>query len=397
MPSTPPLRSLRVLDFTRALAGPFCTMMLGDLGAEVIKIEAPGKGDESRGWGPPFQGGESSYFLSCNRNKQSLTLNLKAPEARSIVLRLIQDADILVENFSPGTMDRLGLGYAVASEYNPRLIYCSISGFGQEGPNRNRPAYDLILQGMGGLMSLTGPKEGPPTKVGVPIADLTAGMFAAHAILAALYHRERTGEGQFIDTSLLDGQLALLTFQAGRYFATEQSPALAGNEHPSIAPYETFRTSDGHVNLACGNEGLYQRLCTCLERPELVSDERFSTNARRLKHRPALIEAIEAELTKWTTKEAIARLEAAGVPCGPIYRLGDVFTDPHVLETGLVREMEHPSAGMIRFPGPPYRFSQSPTELREPPPRLGEHSESVLARLGYSADDIRQLRDAGVL
>ncbi len=393
---TAALTGLKVLDFTRALAGPFCTMMLGDMGCEVIKIEAPGKGDESRGWGPPFQGGESSYFLSCNRNKQSLTLNLKDEEARKIVLRLVQEADVLVENFSPGTMARLGLSYAVAAEYNPRLVYCSISGFGQEGPNRSLPAYDLILQGMGGLMSITGPKDGPPTKVGVPIADLTAGMFAAHAILAALYHRERTGLGQYVDTSLLDGQLALLTFQAGRYFATGSSPGLAGNEHPSIAPYETFKTKDGHVNVACGNDGLWRRCCTALGQPALAQDPRFETNARRLEHRPELVAILEQALSRYKTQEAIALLEDAGVPCGPIYRLAEVFEDQHVRELGLVQAIDHPTAGTVQFPGPPFRFSQSPTELRQAPPRLGEHTDPILERLGFQPSDVEALRRQGV-
>jgi len=391
------LTGLKVLDFTRALAGPFCTMMLGDMGAEVLKIEAPGKGDESRGWGPPFQGGESSYFLSCNRNKQSLTLNLKEPEAKNIALRLVQEADVLVENFSPGTMQRLGLDHAVAAEYNPRLIYCSISGFGQHGPNRSLPAYDLILQGMGGLMSITGPKQGPPTKVGVPIADLTAGMFAAHAILAALYHRERTGLGQYVDTSLLDGQLALLTFQAGRYFATGASPALAGNEHPSIAPYETFVTRDGHLNVACGNEGLWHRFCKALGLDHLAEDPRFRTNADRLAFRAELVARVEVALATLKTQEAIALLTEAGVPCGPIYRLEEVFEDQHVREMGLVQAIDHSTAGTVQFPGPPYRFSASPTELRQAPPRLGEHTDEVLARLGFMPSEVEALRLQGVL
>lgn len=395
--SSAALSGLKVLDFTRALAGPYCTMMLGDLGATVIKIESPDQGDDSRRWGPPFQGGESSYFLSCNRNKQSMTLNLKHPEAVSIVLELIKEADVLVENFSPGTMERLGIGYEVASAANPKLIYCSISGFGQQGPNCKLPAYDLILQGMGGLMSLTGPKEGPPTKVGVPIADLTAGMFASHAILAALFHRERTGLGQFVDTSLLDGQLALLTFQAGRYFATGASPELAGNEHPSIAPYETFATRDGHVNVACGNEALWARFCTALGLGHLVAEPPFSSNSERLRHRAQLVELVEGNLSTRSTDEAIATLRSAGVPCGPIYRLAEVFADPQVEACGLVQSIEHPTIGIVKFPGPPYRFSASPTELRCAPPLLGEHTEEILARLGLDPDAIAALRRQSVL
>lgn len=378
------LDGLRVIDLTRALAGPFATMMLGDMGCDVIKIEQPGKGDESRGWGPPFQGGESSYFLSVNRNKRSLTLDLKSEDGRRALEALLGTADVLIENFSPGVMAKLGFDEASVRARYPRLIYCSISGFGQDGPNRDRPAYDLILQGMGGLMSITGPVGGPPTKVGVPIADLTAGMFAMSAIMLALYDRERTGRGQYVDTSLLDGQLALLTFQAGRYFATGEPPSWQGNEHPSIAPYETFKTADGFVNVAVGNASLWEKFTVATGLTALYADPRFATNAERLVNRPALIVQIEAAFSAWTCAEALATLKAAGLPCGPIYDLHQVFTDPQVAERGLVLEMQHPTAGTVKAPGPPYRLSEAGPRTHRPAPQLGEHTAAILAELGLS-------------
>ncbi|MDB5100123.1 MAG: Formyl-CoA transferase [Cyanobacteria bacterium RYN_339] len=381
---TLPLSGLRVIDLTRALAGPYCAMMLGDLGADVIKVEQPGKGDESRGWGPPFQEGESSYFLSINRNKRSITLDLKSPEGKEALTRLIASADVLLENFSPGTMSKLGFEPKDVCARHPRLIYCSISGFGQAGPNRNLPAYDLILQGMGGLMSITGPVDGPPTKVGVPIADLTAGMFASTAIMTALFHRERTGQGQYVDTSLLDGQLALLTFQGGRYFATNEAPTWQGNEHPSIAPYETFKAKDGYVNMAVGNESLWAKFCPAFGLEACLEDPRFLKNADRLQHRPALIGLIEGAFAPFSTAEVLARLQAAGVPCGPIYDLAQALTDPHVVDQGLVREVQHPTAGTVKYPGMPYRFSASPAGVDRPPPRLGEHTAAILAELGLA-------------
>jgi formyl-CoA transferase len=379
-----PLAGLRVIDLTRALAGPYATMMLGDLGADVIKVEQPGKGDESRGWGPPFLEGESSYFLSINRNKRSVELDLKSDEGKEALERLLATADVLVENFSPGIMAKLGFAHERVMAKFPRLIYCSISGFGQAGPNRDRPAYDLILQGMGGLMSITGPAGGPPTKVGVPIADLTAGMFANTAIMTALYQRERTGRGQVIDTSLLDGQLALLTFQAGRYFATGNAPSWQGNEHPSIAPYETFKTADGYINVAVGNEALWAKFCAVTGLNDCFADPRFARNADRLVNRPALIERIESTFSQWTCDEALAKLQSAGVPCGPIYNLAQALSDPHVQDQGLVRTVEHPTAGQIRFPGPPFRLSEAERLIDRAPPRLGEHTAEILTELGLA-------------
>jgi crotonobetainyl-CoA:carnitine CoA-transferase CaiB-like acyl-CoA transferase len=392
-----PLAGIRVIDLTRALAGPFCTLMLGDLGAEIIKIEMPGKGDDARAWGPPFQGGESAYFLSVNRNKKSVTLNLREEAGKEVLRRLIRACDVLVENFTPGTMAKLGFEYQDAAALNPRLVYCSISGFGQTGPARLKPAYDLILQGMGGVMSVTGPLGGPPHKCGVAIADLTAGMFAAYAIVAALYERAASGQGQYVDTSLLHGQVALLTFHAGNFFATGVPPQPLGNLHPSIMPYQTLPTADGFVNVAPANDALWRRFCEALDIGHLADDPRFRTNADRLQNRDALTPLLESRLRELTMADVIARLERAEVPCGPVYNLAQVFADPQAEHLGLRRTMQHPSAGTISQTAPPYGFSRTPPEMRLPPPRLGEHTDEVLYALGYSEAEVAALRRQGAI
>lgn len=392
-----PLAGIRVIDLTRVMTGPYCTMMLGDLGADVIKIELPGKGDDTRAWGPPFVNGESSYFLSVNRNKRSLALNLKDPGAQDLLWRLIEGADVVAENFTPGTVDRLGFGYEAVRARKPDIIYASISGFGQTGPSHLRTAYDLILQGMSGMMSVTGPEGGQPTKHGLPIADLAAGMFTAHAILAALFARERTGEGQYVDVSLLSGQVALLTYQAAIYFTTGRAPQPLGNRHPIITPYDTFRTADGYVNIAVGNDSLWQRFCQALELPELADDPRFRTNADRAAHRPEVYAAIEPPLAALPTAEVVARLDAKGVPCGPIADLAQVFTDPQTLDQELLQEVEHPTAGSLSLTGFPYHFHGTPLTIRRPPPRLGEHTRELMTEAGLSAAEQADLIARGAV
>jgi len=391
-----PLEGLLVVDLTRALAGPYCTMMLADLGARVVKIESPEGGDDTRGWGPPFLGGESAYFLSVNRNKESVTLNLKHPEGIEVLHRLLGRADVLVENFRPGVMDRLGLGYRELHERYPRLVYCSISGFGQDGPYREKPAYDLILQGMGGIMGITGEEEGPPVKVGVAIADIAAGMFAAYGILAALWARERTGRGQLVDVALLDGQVAWLTYAASNYFATGEDPRRMGSAHPNLAPYQAFRTRDGYLNVAVGSEAIWQRFCEVVE-PSLRDDPRFRTNADRVRNRSSLVQLLEARFREKTTAEWQELLDRAGVPNGPIYRISEVFADPQTLHRQMKVTLEHPTAGKVTVTGVPVKFSDTPGAVRTPPPLLGQHTEAVLAELGYSPEDVARLRAEGTL
>ena len=392
-----PLSQIRVVDLTRALAGPYAALMLGDMGADVIKVEARGKGDDARAWGPPFLAGESAYFLSVNRNKRSITVDLKTEGGQEILRRLVQGADVLLENFSAGTLARLGFSWDELQSLNPRLVYAAISGFGQTGPEARKPAFDLILQGMGGLMSITGPPEGPPSKVGIPIADIVCGMFAAYAVLVALYNRQETGQGQMIDTSLLDGQINLLTFQAGRYFATGEAPKAEGNRHPSVAPYQTFSARDGYVNIAVGNQNLWRRFCESLGLEHLIDDPRFAENSGRLANLDALEELIQVALSQLTVAETIARLEKAGVPAGPVLNIKEVFAQPQVDHLGLRQEMDHPTAGKIQVTGLPYRFSRTPGSLRTPPPTLGQQTDEILAEIGFGRDEVERLRSSGAV
>jgi len=394
---TLPLEGLRVLDLTRALAGPFCSQMLGDMGADVLKVEQPGVGDNARGWGPPFQGGESSYFLSVNRNKRSLALNLRDERGAEVLRRLVLQSDVLLENFVPGTLDRLGFSYETCRALKPNLIYCSISGFGQIGPERERAAYDQVVQGLGGIMSITGDVGGPPMRVGIAIADIMAGMFAAYAVQVALYHRERTGVGQMIDTSLLDGQLAMMTYQAGRYFATGEAPPSSGNQHPTIVPYGVYRASDAYFNLAVGTEDLWRRFCVALELEPLCANPRFATNRDRLAHRDELNALIEPLFATRTIDEIQALMDQASVPCGAVRDLHAVFTDPQVAALGLIETLDHPTAGAIKLVGPPYRLSETPPSVRLPPPLLGQHTDEVLRELAYDDAAIEALREARVV
>ena len=376
-----PLAGIRVLDLTHALAGPYCTMLLGDLGADVIKLEPP-TGDHSRQWGPPFIGTESSYFLSVNRNKRSVVLDLKQPAARSAARALAMASDVVVESFKPGTAERLGLGPKELRARKPDLVYASISGYGQNQPTL--AGYDQIAQGTSGLMSVTGTAEGPPLKVGVPVGDITAGMFAAHAILAALVARTRTGQGAYIDVALNDALLALHTYQAGRFFATGDAPGREGNHHATIAPYGTFKVRDGFINVAVGSDAQYQRFCEALEAPELASDPRFTTNAQRQAARSELTQEIERRLESDSRAQWLERLEQHGIPAGPIMDLREAFSSSLATDREMRVEISHPEVGRISQVGAPWKMDGRSSPIRLAPPTLGQHTAAVLRDvLGY--------------
>jgi crotonobetainyl-CoA:carnitine CoA-transferase CaiB-like acyl-CoA transferase len=388
-----PLDGILVIDLSRVLAGPYCTMELADMGATVIKIEIPGSGDDTRAYGPPFLHGASTYFMSVNRNKKSMTLNLKHARGKEILSQLLQRGDVLVENFRPGTLDGLGFGYEAVHTLNPKLIYCSISGFGQTGPYAERPGYDLIAQAEGGVMSLTGEPESSPVKVGLSFADITAGMNAFSGILLALLARQRTGEGQRVDVSLLDCQVSLLTYQAGIYFATGKSPERLGNKHPSIIPYETFEASDGHIIIACGNQGFWEKFCKLSGLEHLVADDRFTTMKKRVENRAELTPVVAAAVKTRTRREWYELLDREGIPCGLIKNVAEVCTDPQVLARDMVVQLNHPTAGAIRVNGVPIKLSSTPGEVNQPPPLLGQHTEAILSEiLGYPANQIAELR-----
>lgn len=390
-----PLAGVRVVDLTRVMTGPYATMMLGDLGADVIKVELPGRGDDTRAWGPPFIEGESSYYLSVNRNKRSIALDLKNDAGREALWRLIETADVVIENFSPGTVDRLGFGYEAVRARRPAIVYASISGFGQRGPGASRTAYDLIVQGMSGLMSVTGHPGGPPTKLGIPIADIGAGMFAAYAVAAALFRRERTGEGDYIDVSMFGGQVALLTYQAGIYFATGETPVQLGNAHPIVAPYDTFATADGFVNIAVGNDNLWQRFCDAFELEEAKNDPDLATASGRIVNKARTYEVVCGALARHSTEEVVRRLDEKSVPCGPIANVAEVFANPQTEEYRLRRTVSHSTLGEIDLTGFPYDFASSPLELRRHPPLLGEQTREVLADAGYSPEEIDSIVAGG--
>jgi crotonobetainyl-CoA:carnitine CoA-transferase CaiB-like acyl-CoA transferase len=412
------LAGVRVLDLSRVLAGPWCTQTLADLGAEVIKVERPARpgqpgGDDTRGWGPPFlkdtdgvETAEAAYYLGANRNKRSLTIDLAVPEGAELIRTLAERCDVLVENFKVGDMARHGLDAAALLARNPRLVYCSITGFGQTGPYRQRAGYDYAIQGMGGLMSVTGPSRaeiaddapgGGPQKVGVAVADLFTGLYAVTAILAALRHRDLTGQGQAIDMALLDTQVAMLANLGAGYLATGVAPQRAGNAHQNIVPYQVFEVADGHLILAVGNDAQFARFCAVAGCSELAADPRYARNAGRVRHRAVLVPLLAARLKLKPRGEWLAALEAAKVPCGPINDLGDVFADPQVRERAMTVELPHPLAGSVRLVASPMKLSATPVQYRRAPPLLGNDSEDVLGEFGFGPEAIAALRAAGAI
>jgi len=398
------LSHVRVLDLSRVLAGPWASQLLADLGAEVVKIERPGTGDETRGWGPPWlttpegtETRESAYFACANRGKKSVAVDLSRPEGQALVRRLAERSDVLLENFKVGSLSRLGLGWEDLSALNPRLVYCSITGFGQSGPYKDRPGYDFVVQGMGGLMSVTGEPDGEPMKAGVAMTDILTGMYVATAVLAALAHRERSGEGQRVDLSLLDVQVASLANLAESYLVTGRAPDRHGNAHASIVPYQAFATKDGYVVVAVGNDGQFARLCDVAARPELAVDPRFGTNAARVENRATLVPVLEGLLASRSTRDWVGALESAGVPCGPINDLAQVFDDPHVRSRGLRVEVPHPLAGSVPVVASPMRLSRTPVH-HGTPPLLGEHTVEVLREvLGMEDTELEALRRGRVI
>ena len=393
-----PLEGITVLDLTRVLSGPYCTMQLGDMGARVIKVEQPDRGDDTRGWGPPFIGGESAYFLSINRNKESLTLDLKHARSREVVDALLARADVLVENFRPGTMERLGLGYEQIASRFPRLVYCSISGFGQTGPRREEAGYDAVVQAEGGLMSITGAADGPAYRLGVAISDIVSGMFAVQGIAFALLARERTNKGQQVDIGMLEATAALLTYQAGIYFATGSTPGRMGNRHPTIVPYETFEAADGEFVIAVGNDEQWKRFCGVMGAKDLAADERFATNRGRVSHYTTLRPMLTERLRTRNRADWVSALRAAGVPCGSVRDIGEVLSDPHLDARNMIQALEHAAAGAIKVLGVPIKLSATPGEVRTPPPSLGEHTERILKEdLGLDDGTVASLRTARVV
>ena len=397
---TGPLKGLRVFDLTRVLAGPTCAQMLADLGADVIKIERPGTGDDTRGFAPPVMPGtaESAYFVGVNRNKRSVTLDIATPEGQSIAHQLIAQSDMLVENFKVGALDRYGLGYEQLHARFPRLIYCSITGFGQTGPYAARPGYDSLIQAMGGVMSLTGEPDGLPQKVGVPVADLFAGLYGCIGILAVLRHRDATGQGQRIDIGMLDAHAAWLANQGMNYLATGENPARLGNQHPNIVPYQVFPTEDGFIVLSIGNDPTFRRFCENFELIHLLEDARFASNAERVRNRQLVTDTLTPVMRRHPTGWWVERLEALKIGCGPINQLAEVFADPQIQARGTVVEMQHASGTTVKVIANPVRLSETPADYRMAPPLLGQHTDEVLGeRLGLDAATLKGLRDKGVI
>jgi crotonobetainyl-CoA:carnitine CoA-transferase CaiB-like acyl-CoA transferase len=397
MPPSGPLAGLTVVDLTRVLSGPFCTMHLADMGARVIKIERPGEGDDTRAWGPPFLGTESAYFLGPNRNKESITLDFKHPGGRRVLDQLIERADVVVENFRPGTLAKLGLDYASLHPRHPRLVYASISGFGQTGPRRAETGYDAVAQAEGGLMSVIGDADGPPYRVGVAIADLMAGLLGAHGVVLALYARERSGEGQYVDVGMLDGIVSILSHHASSFLAAGLRPVRLGNGHATIAPYDTFPASDGDFFLAVGNDEQFRRFCGVTGLPELTEDSAFATNPARVGNRGALRQRLLPVLASRPRAHWIESLNRAGVPCGEVRELPEVFADPQVLAREMVQSVSHATAGVVKVLGIPIKLSDTPGSVRMAPPTLGQHTDAVLREIGCDEEAIARLRREGAI
>ncbi len=392
-----PLAGIKVVDLSRFIAGPYCTMKLGDMGAEVIKIETPERGDDSRALGPPFLNGESAYYMSFNRNKKSVTLNLREEKGKEILRKLISEADIFIENFRIGVTEKMGLTYDDVKKLKEDIIYCSVTGYGHNSPYREKPSFDVMIQGEAGLMSITGFPEGPPQRVGVAIADILGGFHAVEGILLALLVRNQTGKGQFVDVSLMDSIISILTYQAGNFLATGDAPQRVGNRHPMITPYESFETKDGYVIFAVGNQRLWENFIKVLGREDLNEDPRFADMKSRNQN-PAELKEILEEITRTkNTEEWVKIMEKEGVPCGRIRTLDQVLTDPHVDIREMVLEKEHPTAGMIKLTGVPTKLSLTPGEVSAVPPTLGQHTDEVLSELGYSEDDIKGFRDQKIV
>ena len=392
-----PLKGIRVLDLTRILAGPYATMILRDLGAEVIKIEQPETGDEARDFGP-FKNDFSLYFMSVNRGKKSITLNLKSQRGKELFLELVKGSDILVENFRPGTMEKLGLDYESLKTYHPSLLYAACSGFGQTGPYAMRGAYDMIIQGMGGIISITGEPDRPPVRVGTSIGDITSALFTAIGILSALRHRDQTGEGQLIDVGMLDCQVAILENAMVRYFSTGDIPRPLGRRHPAITPFEVFESADGYVVIAIGNNELWRKFCEHVGHPELINDERFHTNALRTENHEALFPILAEIMCRRTTDAWVEALETIGVPCGPVNTVDKVANDPQVLARDMIAEVEHDTTGTVQVPGLPIKLSETPGQIDAPAPNLGEHTSEVLTGLlGLEAEEVNQLKQDGIV
>lgn len=400
----PPLKGVRVVELARILAGPWAGQMLADLGADVVKVENPEGGDDTRKWGPPFVTGadgenlSAAYYHSCNRGKRSVAIDFSTPEGAETVRKLAAGADVLIENFKLGGLKKYGLDYESLKAVNPKLVYCSITGFGQTGPYRDRPGYDYVIQAMSGLMSITGPEDGPPYKVGVAISDVFAGLFAATSILAAVRHSERTGQGQYLDVSLLDSQIAALVNVASNFLVSGQTPPRYGNQHPNIVPYQTFSAADGEFVVAVGNDGQFARLCALIDRPDLRDDPRCVTNPARVENRDWLIPLLQAIFARRPAAEWVDRLLAAGIPAGPINTIPAALSDPHVAARGLVHESPTPAGDLLRMVGPPVRMAPDPAQVRTPPPRLGEHTDEVLRDvLGLDADAVAAYRAEGCI